>query len=39
VFVQPLPGKRQRYRSVQEALEGLLASQRGIVVSDIIATT
>jgi hypothetical protein len=39
VFVQPLPGKRQRYRSLQDALEGLLASHRGVGVSDIVATT
>lgn len=39
VFVQPLPGRRQRYRSMREALNGLLTGQRAIAVSDIVATT
>ena len=40
VFVQPLPGRRQRYGSVQAALADLLASsQRRMSVSDIVATT
>jgi hypothetical protein len=38
VFVQPLPGKRQRHRSMQEALESLHASRRSVVVSDFVAT-
>lgn len=39
VFLQPLPGKRQRYHSVQAALEGLRGSQRSVAVSEIVATT
>ena len=37
VFIQPLPGRRQRYRSVPEALDGLLSNQR-VADADAVAT-
>lgn len=37
VFVQPLVGRRLRFRSVNEALESLL-TKRGLVLTDITAT-
>lgn len=38
VFVQPLPGKRRRYNSIQDALASLLTASQ-VAVSDIVATS